>query len=459
MPGHLETLLAFDRQYQRDQQQSPAFLHRRDRRYWLGLNSPAEGGSPDVRRWLAQLQALSGAAPDTDALPELRFWRRVTAGFVTAGALLGVIAMSGLLYYDGGQQINVTVILSFILLQLLLALYTAVQGVAGWQPWAVVTGALLRRRPEQAPASPLRPLLGALMARTAQLSGLVFGVTGLITLLVSVVIQDLAFGWTTTLDTSADAWLQVVSWVSSPWSAWLPAASPSLQLVEETRFFRLASGGGVIDSARWGAWWPFIAMAWLTWVILPRLLLLGVAVIDLRRKSRRALKRHPGYQALLWRMETPAVDTGAETADGGQLPDHHQAVTVPVPTTSLMVSWAGATANGLLPATSLPLARAGGNQTLQADRDTLGQLSERRAEDDEPLLLVTRSWEPPTAELADFLEEAEDYLPGRRIVLLPVAQDPILRPDDQKLGQWLRFAERIGNGVQVAAVEPMEVPS
>lgn len=459
MPGHLETLLAFDRQYQRDQQQSPAFLHRRDRRYRMDLDSRAGNQTPDIRHWLDQLQALSGATPGSATLPELRLWRRITAGFVAAGALLGVLTMSGLLYYDGGQQINVTVILGVILLQLLLALYTAVQGLAGWQPWAMVTGALLRRQPDIATGGPLKPLTGPLMARTAQLSGLLFGITGLITLLVSVVIQDLAFGWTTTLATSADTWHRVVSWIAAPWSGWLPAASPSLQLVEETRFFRLDSANGAVDPARWGAWWPFIAMAWLSWVILPRLLLLGVAVIDLRRKSRRALIRHPGYQALLWRMETPTVDTGAETADGGQLPRQHRSTTVPVPTTSLVVSWAGATAAGLLPDLSQPLARAGGNQSLQADRDTLGQLSELTTGDDGPLLVITRSWEPPTAELADFLEEATDHLPGRSIVLLPMAQDAVVRPDDQRLGQWLRFAERIGMGVQVAAVEAREKTS
>lgn len=453
MPGHLETLLAFDRQYQRDQQQSPVFLHRRDRRYAL---DSGEGQVPDIARWLAQLHAIGSSAADRPDFPEIRFWRRFSTGFITAGALLGVITMSGLLFYEGGQQINVTVILGFVLLQLLLALYTAVQGLAGWQPWAPVIHGLQQRLQKQQPSPALTPLLGPLMARTAQAAGLVFGATALATLLLSVVFQDLAFGWTTTLDTSAQAWHRIVSWVALPWSGWLPVASPSLELVEDTRFFRLEGSEAGTASARWGEWWPFVAMTWLVWVILPRAFLLAVGTVDLRAKGRRALTQHPGYQALLWRMETPAVDTGADTSDSGQLPEDHRSATVPVPHAPLAVSWAGATADGLLAGVDRPLPRAGGAQSLQADRDTLAQLAERMTAGHRQLVVVTRSWEPPTAELEDFLEDASEQLPGVTITLLPVAGDPAQRPDEQQLGQWLRFAERVGQGVRVAAAETQE---
>lgn len=453
MPGHLETLLAFDRQYQRDQQQSPVFLHRRDRRYAL---DSGEGQAPDISRWLAQLHAIGSHGANRYDFPEIRFWRRFSNGFIAAGALLGVITMSGLLFYDGGQQINVTVILGFVLLQLMLALYTAVQGLAGWQPWAPLIHSLQQRLQKQQPSPALSPLLGPMMTRTAQTAGLVFGATALITLLLSVVFQDLAFGWSTTLDTSAEAWHRVVSWVALPWSGWLPVASPSLDLVEDTRFFRLEGSGVDTASARWGAWWPFVAMTWLAWIILPRAILLAVATVDLRRKGRRAVTRHPGYQALLWRMETPAVDTGADTRDSGKLPEDHHSATVTVPHSPLAVSWAGATADALLPGVDKPLPRAGGAQSLQADRDTLANLAHQITEGRRQLVVVTRSWEPPTAELADFLEDASEQLPGVTITLLPVATEPGQRPDEQKLGQWLRFAERVGQGVRVAAAETQE---
>ena len=97
MPGHLETLLAFDHQYQRDQQQSPAFLHRRDRRYALDRGTSR---GPDIPHWLSQLQALNDR--NVGELPELRAWRHFATAFIVAGALLGLVTMSGLLFYDGG---------------------------------------------------------------------------------------------------------------------------------------------------------------------------------------------------------------------------------------------------------------------------------------------------------------------------------------------------------------------
>ena len=449
MPGHLETLLAFDRQYQRDQQQSPAFLHRRDRRYALDQD---DSHGADIRHWLAQLQALNDTTSTTYP-PELRFWRRFASAFVSLGALMGIVTISGLLFYDGGQQINITLILGVILLQLVLALITALQGLAGWQPWAPLLHSLQHRLVKRQQVSALTPLFSPMMACTAQAAGLAFGIAGLATLLVSVVLQDLAFGWSTTLETSAEAWHGIVSWVAAPWSGWLVVASPSLELVADTRFFRL--DGATVDTgaARWGAWWPFIAMAWLTWAILPRLLLLVLATLDLRRKSRHALSHHPGYPALLWRMETPAVETGSDTPDSGQLPANASTDTVPVPDTPLIVCWAGASSQKILPAPPATPLRAGGSQSLQADRSTLADLASRRQPEDRQLLVLTRAWEPPTAELEDFLEEVARQFPDITVILLPTASAPSQRPPDYQLAQWLRFADRAGQGIRVAATD------
>lgn len=81
--------------------------------------------------------------------------------------MLGIVAMAGLLFYDGSQRINVTVILAFVLLQLALALATTLQAVIGWQPWRWLGRRL--RLPDAPPVhARLRPLF---MARAAQAGG------------------------------------------------------------------------------------------------------------------------------------------------------------------------------------------------------------------------------------------------------------------------------------------------
>ena len=212
MPGTLETLLAFDDQFQRDQQQTPAFLHRRDRRYALDHDDQPWS----YQHWLQRQQSFAGqhGAGKTDS--RLVLWQRIRHLFLLAGAVLGALTMSGMLFYDGGQQINVTVILGVVALQLMLALLTATQGLAGWQPWRLLSS-WLQNRARAAASSPLAPLKPQLMTLNAQAGGLAFAVAGLVTLLFSVVIQDLAFGWSTTLDTAVGSYHRLVSAVASPW--------------------------------------------------------------------------------------------------------------------------------------------------------------------------------------------------------------------------------------------------
>jgi len=249
----IRRLLEFDNQVQRDRDQNPVFLHRRDRRFALDCHN--QGVSPGPDRWLEHVRRLSRRGPTDDPL---KFWRRLTTGFALAGLVAGTLAMLGLLFYDGGQRINLTVILAFVLLQCILAVVTTVQAFAGWQPWRW----LLRKFAGARPSGALRTLQPLLMARAAHTGGLAFGVAGLITLLVLVVIQDLAFGWSTTLNTGTDSYYRMLSAIATPWQHLWPAAMPDRELVDATRFFRSQSST-TTDPALWGSWWPFVAMVWM----------------------------------------------------------------------------------------------------------------------------------------------------------------------------------------------------
>lgn len=127
--SRLRRLLAFDRQIRRDGTQSPVFLHRRDRRFALDCQDRNE--TPSVDRWLVHLERvgrmggkdshqsrLAASAPEQTLIK----WRRLLATFALFGVIFGIVAMAGLLYYEGGQRINLTVLLAFAALQSLLAL-------------------------------------------------------------------------------------------------------------------------------------------------------------------------------------------------------------------------------------------------------------------------------------------------------------------------------------------------
>lgn len=453
----LRLLLDFDAQAQRDKEQPPAFLHRRDRKFALVCEE--QGLSPDAARWLDHMKRLAGAGAKKEAGEHtLRLWRRVNAGFATAGIVFGSFTMLGLLFYDGGQRINITLFLAFVLFQLVLAIFTSIQSLAGWQPWQWLVRRL-QGSPAKGVAHRLQPVL---MARAAHLGGLCFALAGLATLLVLVVVQDLAFGWSTTLDTAAGSYHRLLVALATPW-AWLwPAAVPDLGLVEATRFFRAETISESLNPILWGQWWPFVTMLWTTWVLLPRLLLLILSFGLVRRKARQQLSSHPAMHALLYRMETPALDTGNAHNDAGDLPDTRiRSNLQPLPDSDILLCWAGAgepePPEALSSGKHLVL-RAGGRASLADDQKVMNQIAAHAANTGyKAVLMVTRCWQPPTGELQDFLESARELWPtGTRVALVPLAADISQEPQPHQIQPWLRFAERMGNNFLMVSLPPLQ---
>lgn len=446
MTNHsLALLLDFDACAQRDDKQTSVFLHRRDRKF--ALTCQQQGLEPNAQRWLAHINHLSGDGEGASASEQsLRFWQRINRGFMATGTLLGLLSMIGLLFYDGGQRINVTVIIAFVAFQLLLAILTTVQSIAGWQPWRAV----LRRFQSYAKSEVSIKLQPVLMARSAQLGGLCFTLAGLATLMVMVVLQDLAFGWSTTLETDASTYHQIVSIMATPW-AWLwPSALPDFSLVEATRFFRANTEQGNINPEQWGQWWPFIAMLWTTWAMLPRLMLYILANFVIKRKAKRLLANHPSMRALMYRMETPTLDTGNEHNDAADLPNTNTQLSLqPLPDANIVLCWAGA-GDPQLPAVLSSdksiIAKVGGRMSLNQDQQTIEQVAKQlRAESSRRVLVITRAWEPPTGELEDFLAKAKELWPkNTHVILVPLATHVSRQPDNHQVQQWLRFTHRIG---------------
>lgn len=456
MDRALRLLLDFDARVEREAAQPPEFLHRRDRRF--ALTCRERGLRADVRAWLDHLEHLSGPGGDAPrSIAVTRRWCRVSAGFALFGSLAGVLTMLGLLVYEGGQRINVSLLMAFVLLQLLLALYTSLQASLGWQPWRPVLARFLRDPPSPTVSS-LQPLL---MARAAHAGGTVFALFALLTLLVALVVQDLAFGWSTTLATVPERFAGLTTALAWPWRELWPAAVPDLALVEATRFYRISDDAGAIAPGRWGDWWPFIMMLWLCYVLLPRLALLALTQLQLQWRARRLLHRHPGWRALQHRMQTPAVDTGNRHHDAGDMPgDAQGAVVQPLPDAEAAVLWAGAQVEALpgslLHRLSLTVS-AGGTASLESDRRALAEIATALGEGDrESVLLVARGWEPPTGELQDFIDAAQATWPASaRLVVLPLSRDPASPLPTHQLGQWLRLQERCTPGFLGVSLLPV----
>jgi len=69
--------------------------------------------------------------------------------------------------------------------------------------------------------------------------------------------------------------------------------------------------------------------------------------------------------------------------------------------------------------------------------------------------VVTRSWEPPTGELHDFLDHARAQWPANtRVLILPLAANANEAPANHLIQPWLRFTERLPTGFTQVALLP-----
>lgn len=278
-------------------------------------------------------EILKQAAPDTPELAKLDHWlasrfpqspspgaklvtalRRAQAAAVLLGLLLGFGFMAGLVAYDGTARVNVLWIVAFALLQALLSL-AALGFSLGKARRLPLLSDLLGYLPARFLRGPLRRLLDApheqhntfdalhapFLLLLTQRFALAFNAAALLALFVYVTVQDIAFGWSTTLNIQPAELLAFVRTLALPW-LWLPPAVPTLELLEASQFYRLGGAPRADDPALLGRWWPFLACLWLVYALLPRVLLLRWCARRWHSAQHNALRQHPLYQRTLARF-------------------------------------------------------------------------------------------------------------------------------------------------------------
>ncbi len=314
----------------------------------------------------------------------------------------------------------------------------------GWGSLAL--GRLVMRLLPESVRRDVEILLGRLKAHTrlyarvrraqlflwSQSVGLSFATGAIVATFAFVLFTDLAFGWSTTLDVEARSVHRLVSMLSTPWSGLWPEASPSLNLVETTRYFRAAGDEHLhlIDPILYGGWWPFLVASLLFYSWLPRLITTGLASRWLSREVGSAIALTPGLEPLLSSLTTPIVETqatGPEAAIGrpevGRVPDviardwiHQDGDEAPT-----VVRWAEASDDAALVAglgmPQLQIRDAGGLRTLREDADLVAAVAAGRG----GVAVCVKAFEPPILDLLDFLTGLRRSVgPERALVVLLV---------------------------------------
>lgn len=306
--------------------------------------------------------------------------------------------------------------------------------IAGWIVARISpdTGRMLRQLKEQYSRwswiyGPLRLWL---LVRLTQIFALAFNV-GLVAGFVLLSYgSDPAFGWKSTLLTEEQMY-SVTRAIAIPWR-WMQvdwAAVPTLQEVKETRYWTLVDVNNRGAGDAWSRWWPFLFAALVCYGLLPRLVTLLVAQVQVRRNLRAIRLDHSEFDRLAERLARPQIETQATEPESGLDAQHPRSGGLQPPTALpqggpvAALAWAGVQ---LSPEEigDLVTARLGGQvegvlfvgrldpshdaqAITQTARNLGGDASGRVA-------LLVESWEPPVADYLDFVSSLRRALGRNR---------------------------------------------
>jgi len=113
-----------------------------------------------------------------------------------------------------------------------------------------------------------KKILKFLIILRSAVFSLSFGVGLLIGFLIIVFTQDIAFGWSSTVNISSKAVFNFLNFFALPWKNFLPTFAPSLELVESSKFFRLNSN--FLDAQTLALWWKYLFLVTLTYSVILR---------------------------------------------------------------------------------------------------------------------------------------------------------------------------------------------
>jgi hypothetical protein len=484
-PLTLAELIDIEAQLLDDREQSPGEIARRDERIAekLGPGAAKISRHELLRQWLAAV-----ADPR-----EVSVGRRVSAYYRLAGWILPIVTFiagagtaAGLLVYDGRDPVNIMGYLAvLVFLQAALVLLTLVgmlpstwlggllrlsglTGGAGFQSilrelgyrraGIASMGATLSFRGRAALghiaawqtiyAAVERWLLTALTQRAA----VAFNVGALVATIYLVTVRALAFAWSTTLEVDTEQMTRILHAIATPWR-WLEVAVPSHELVEASRYFP----GRSYDPDLLGDWWLFLVAALVTYGLLPRIVLSFYAAYRARAARRALALDHGECAAVCERLARPASLWGRPTEVGTAVTPVSGAVsssecTLPASGTTVRVlRWADAAVS------QEDVARVLGEKLgwrlsslddVRGDDDPeeLRRLA-RLAENDQPILVVAESFEPPSKNVQRLLKTIRQRAGAQVPLVVGLYGDPSNgaspRPDDVRI--WRQRIAALGD--------------
>jgi len=230
-----------------------------------------------------------------------------------------------------------------------------------------------------------------------QIVTLSFACGGLLVYFLLLIGSDISFVWRSTLLEAPDL-LPVLKVLATPWLFW-SGAQPSLELLQQTQDFRLSAQSNVAPVL--GQWWKYIFAAQCSYNLLPRTVMLFISKNRYLRVSNTA-PISAEMSAMMMQVSAKPHGSGASAA-----------VLAPVVYSLnhpyIILDWAGSPdfcveyVTGIL-GTPLEVRRIEPLSLLTQTEETI-------ASPLQSIMVLVKSWEPPLAELSDYLCALPNVLP------------------------------------------------
>ncbi len=361
---------------------------------------------------------------------------RITFTLVLISFALGLLSGVGLLSYSGHEPVNVIYFIAvaifiplFTMLLTLLAMLRASSAEsvlvhlspAFWME--KILGFLPGNVQEHIKALQINPLLANwVIIRRSQLIVLFFSLGLLLSLLGVVVTKDIAFSWSTTLHITPETFYEFLHTLAFPWREIAPSAVPSLELIEQSHYFRLGDKLNeemIAHASQLGEWWKFLAFATLFYAIFLRSLMLILASFGFSFAVKQSLLTLKGTTKLLREINEPIISTHSKKKEKVFIADdasYGQVVNTLDASYDGIQGWAIPQDELLVLGDSMKIIapehfEVGGANSIEEDSEVIFKSHGE-------VLLFVKAWEPPTMDFVDYLAELTEKVD--KVVVVPI---------------------------------------
>ncbi len=386
----------------------------------------------------------------------------MTLTLVIIAFFLGFFSGVGLLSYSGHEPVNVIYFMAMVVLlplfTMTLTLLSMFRAHASQSLLVHISPAfwmekMLRFLPKNVQSSlqdlKINPLLGNwLIIKRSQLLALIFSFGLLAALLGMVITKDIAFAWSTTLQVSPIEFHSLLHTLAFAWRDFFPWAVPSVELIEQSQYFRLGEKLDmqmIQNASKLGEWWKFLVFATLFYAILLRFGMWLLSLFGFQKALKRSFLSLEGAGTLLREMNEPIITTSVPKEGGDFISGNRhymQEIEVLDSSYDRTLGWAMSNEelvvlNDAMQVITPKIFEVGGSNSLDEDSEII---SKSQGE----ILFYVKSWEPPTMDFVDFLEDLTGV--ADKVILAPVGtvEDKYL-PKTKELEMWGRKLQTLNS--------------